>query len=119
LFRVSFSQYGVVSGHCFVESSWEVSRNHFRSFSDRFGGHCIVPDGEIERLFNLYVALSRSSGQETICLLRDFNDQLFMQAHDPMLLAEDDRLEDLNKQTMRWWREMRSSTEMDLSVATQ
>ncbi|KAJ7309974.1 hypothetical protein DFH08DRAFT_719085, partial [Mycena albidolilacea] len=48
-------------------------------------------------LFNLYVALSRT--------------------HDPMLLAEDDRLEDLNKLTMRWWREMRSSTEMNLSIA--
>jgi hypothetical protein len=70
-------------------------------------------------LFNLYVALSRNSGRETICLLRDFNDQLFTQAHDLMLLAEDDRLEDLNKQTIRWWKEMRSSTEMDLSIATQ
>jgi hypothetical protein len=76
----------------------------------------LPPTGKLS-LFNLYVALSRSSGRETICLLRDFDDQLFMQAHDLMLLAEDDRLEDLDKRTMRWWREMRSSTEMDLSVA--
>ncbi|KAJ7835566.1 hypothetical protein B0H14DRAFT_2363265, partial [Mycena olivaceomarginata] len=54
------------------------------------------PTGKLT-LFNLYVALSRSSGQQTIY----------------------DRLEDLNKQTMRWWREMHSSTEMDLSIATQ
>jgi hypothetical protein len=36
-----------------------------------------------------------------------------------MLLAEDDILEDLNKETMRWWREMHWSMEMDLSIATQ
>jgi hypothetical protein len=45
-----FSQYSVVSGHCFVESSWEVSQNHLRSFSDRFGGHCVAPNWEIEPL---------------------------------------------------------------------
>ncbi|KAJ7342848.1 hypothetical protein DFH08DRAFT_640012, partial [Mycena albidolilacea] len=43
------------------------------------------PTGKLS-LFNLYVALS--------------------QTHNPMLPAEDERLEDLNKQTMRWWREM-------------
>jgi hypothetical protein len=52
-------------------------------------------------LFNLYVALSRSSGRETICLLRDFDDELFMKSHDPMLLAEDDRLKALNEKTRR------------------
>ncbi|KAJ7770381.1 hypothetical protein B0H14DRAFT_2383013, partial [Mycena olivaceomarginata] len=52
------------------------------------------PTGKLS-LFNLYVALSRSSGRETI----------------------HDRLEDLNKLTMRWWREMRSSTEMNLNIA--
>ncbi|KAJ7724924.1 hypothetical protein B0H14DRAFT_2291670, partial [Mycena olivaceomarginata] len=45
----------------------------------------LPPTGKLS-LFNLYVALSRT--------------------HDPMLLAEDDRLEDLNKQTTRWWREI-------------
>ncbi|KAJ7130996.1 hypothetical protein C8R44DRAFT_698999 [Mycena epipterygia] len=59
-------------------------------------------------LFNLYVALSRSSGRETIRLLRDFDDELFMKSHDPMLLAEDDRLEALNEQTKRWWEEMQA-----------
>ncbi|KAJ7126688.1 hypothetical protein C8R44DRAFT_617471, partial [Mycena epipterygia] len=38
-------------------------------------------------LFNLYVALSRSSGRETI---------------------QDDRLEALNEQTKRWWEEMQA-----------
>ncbi|KAJ7142438.1 hypothetical protein C8R44DRAFT_725797 [Mycena epipterygia] len=63
-------------------------------------------------LFNLYVALSRSSGRETIRLLRDFDDKLFMKSHDPMLLAEDDRLESLNEQTRRWWEERQSQKEM-------
>ncbi|KAJ7810520.1 hypothetical protein B0H14DRAFT_2863487 [Mycena olivaceomarginata] len=63
------------------------------------------PSGTLS-LFNLYVALSRSSGRESIRLLRDFNDELFMQAHDPRLLEEDDRLESLNSRTQQWWKEM-------------
>jgi hypothetical protein len=59
-------------------------------------------------LFNLYVALSRSSGRETIWLLRDFDDALFLKGHDPVLLAEDDRLESLNESTKMWWQEMRT-----------
>ncbi|KIL62905.1 hypothetical protein M378DRAFT_46886, partial [Amanita muscaria Koide BX008] len=47
-------------------------------------------------LFNLYVALSRSSGRETIRLLRDFDPRLFRQTHDVNLMTEDDRLEKLN-----------------------
>ncbi|KAJ7126928.1 hypothetical protein C8R44DRAFT_912226 [Mycena epipterygia] len=60
-------------------------------------------------LFNLYVAaLSRSSDRETIHLLRDFDDELFMKSHYPMLLAEDGGLKALNEQTERWWDEMQS-----------
>ena len=44
-------------------------------------------------LFNLYVALSQSSGHSTIRLLRDFNDGHFQTAHEGELLAEDDRHE--------------------------
>jgi ATP-dependent exoDNAse (exonuclease V) alpha subunit len=50
-------------------------------------------------LFNLYVALSRSSGRGTIRLLRDFNEEIFKQRHSAELLQEDDRLEWLNEQT--------------------
>ncbi|KAJ7187077.1 hypothetical protein C8R46DRAFT_880272 [Mycena filopes] len=57
-------------------------------------------------LFNLYVALSRSSGRETIRLLRDFDEDMFKKGHDAILLAEDDRLEELNEQTQEWWRKM-------------
>ncbi|KAJ7633509.1 hypothetical protein B0H17DRAFT_961772 [Mycena rosella] len=60
------------------------------------------PSGTLS-LFNLYVALSRSSGRESIRLLRDFGDELFLKGHDPALLAEDDRLETLNEGTSQWW----------------
>lgn len=65
------------------------------------------PTGTLS-LFNLYVALSRSSGRESIRLLRDFDDALFLKGHDPVLLAEDDRLESLNESTKMWWQEMRT-----------
>ncbi|KAJ7681499.1 hypothetical protein B0H17DRAFT_942931, partial [Mycena rosella] len=48
------------------------------------------PSGTLS-LFNLYVTLSRSSGHESIRLLRDF---------------EDDRLETLNEGTSQWWQHM-------------
>ena len=57
-------------------------------------------------LFNLYVALSRSSGRSTIRLLRDFDDELFKKGHCAELLAENDRLNELNEETLKWWREM-------------
>ncbi|KAI6098558.1 hypothetical protein EDD16DRAFT_1562833 [Pisolithus croceorrhizus] len=57
-------------------------------------------------LFNLYVALSRSSGRSTIRLLRNFDDNIFQASHSPELLAEDDRLEELNEKTLVWWKEM-------------
>ena len=54
-------------------------------------------------LFNLYVALSRSSGWNTIWLLRDFNDDMFLQTHVPELLKEDERLVELDVGTRKWW----------------
>jgi len=56
-------------------------------------------------LFNLYVALSRSSGCQTIRLLRDFVMKVFQGAHCPELLAENDRLEYLNEKTLKEWKE--------------
>ncbi|KAF9471634.1 hypothetical protein BDN70DRAFT_869107 [Pholiota conissans] len=61
------------------------------------------PTGRLT-LFNLYVALSRSTGRKTIQLLRDFDDELFKTAHDPQLLQEDDRLERLNSITKEWYK---------------
>ncbi|KIK17017.1 hypothetical protein PISMIDRAFT_685755 [Pisolithus microcarpus 441] len=60
------------------------------------------PSGGLN-LFNLYVALSRSSGRETIRLLRDFEDTLFKSTHAADLLAEDDRLLLLDGETVAWW----------------
>lgn len=57
-------------------------------------------------LFNLYVALSRSSGRSTIRLLRDFEDSLFYQEHDEDLLTEDARLDELDRKTKAWWLSM-------------
>ncbi|KAJ3559149.1 hypothetical protein NM688_g520 [Phlebia brevispora] len=56
------------------------------------------PTGRLT-LFNLYVALSRSSGRQTIRLLGDFNDVMFLQAHNPDLLLEDERLQRLDEKT--------------------
>ncbi|KAF8959818.1 hypothetical protein BDZ97DRAFT_1666644, partial [Flammula alnicola] len=47
------------------------------------------PPSSILSLFNLHVALSRSSGRDTIRLLRDFDDKMFTKAHDPELLDPD------------------------------
>ncbi|KAJ3559079.1 hypothetical protein NM688_g560 [Phlebia brevispora] len=61
------------------------------------------PTGRLT-LFNLYVALSRSSGRQTIRLLRDFNDAIFLQAHNPDLLLEDERLQRLDRKTYEAWK---------------
>lgn len=57
-------------------------------------------------LFNLYVSLSRSSGRKTIRLLRDFNDEMFLQVHEPELIDEDERLEAMDTATKEWWERM-------------
>ncbi|VDC07039.1 unnamed protein product [Peniophora sp. CBMAI 1063] len=54
-------------------------------------------------LFNVYVALSRSSGRDTIRLLRDFDESQFQRSHDPDLLAEAIRVRNLDTRTKRWW----------------
>ncbi|KAF9516082.1 hypothetical protein BS47DRAFT_1293097 [Hydnum rufescens UP504] len=49
--------------------------------------------------FNAYVALSRSSGKDTICLIRDFDDTLFTTPACEILEAEDTRLRELDRST--------------------
>jgi ATP-dependent exoDNAse (exonuclease V) alpha subunit len=51
--------------------------------------------------FNAYVALSRSSGRDTIRLLRDFDEDLFTTVPSEALEAEDVRLEELDEKTRR------------------
>jgi hypothetical protein len=60
------------------------------------------PTGSLN-LFNLYVALSRSRGRDTIRLLRDFDDAMFCKRHDDELLREDSRLEALDNATKTWY----------------
>ena len=66
------------------------------------------PRGTIS-LFNLYVALSRSSGRSTIRLLRDFDERILRQKHDTLLLAEDDRIIRLDRTTRNAWTEREAS----------
>ena len=63
------------------------------------------PSGKLS-LFNLYVALSRSSGRETIRLLRDFDDDIFLEVHKPELTLEDERLDGLDSTTKLWWQKL-------------
>jgi PIF1-like helicase len=62
-------------------------------------------------LFNLYVSLSRSSGRSTIRLLRKFDHDIFKKPHSFHLLAEDDRLEQLNSRTKEIWEQIKNNTE--------
>lgn len=58
-------------------------------------------------IFNLYVALSRSSGRESIRLLREFEDSLFLRPLPPELVDEDERLDRLNEMTRKAYDEGR------------
>ena len=68
------------------------------------------PSGGLN-LFNLYVALSRSSERSTIRLLRDFDDELFKKRHSLEPLAEDDKLMELDQKTDEWWKKMAKDNE--------
>ena len=57
---------------------------------------------------SIYVSLSRSSGCKTIRLLRDFDDEMFLQAHDPKLTDEDERLDQMDVATKEWWDSMQA-----------
>ena len=57
-------------------------------------------------LLNIYVALSRSSGRDTIRLLRDFDDKLFEKRDYCALLPEDERLDEMDRQTRMWYEQV-------------
>ncbi|GJF00157.1 ATP-dependent exoDNAse [Phanerochaete sordida] len=57
-------------------------------------------------LTNMYVALSRSPGRDTIRLLRPFDRAIFLRRLDPDLETEDERLERLDGETRAWWKAM-------------
>ena len=60
-------------------------------------------------LFSLYVALSRSRGRKGIRILRDFDEKWCKTNHKEHLLAEDDRLRELDTMTKRWWNSTKSA----------
>ena len=57
----------------------------------------LLPQGQ--SLFSIYVTLPRSSGQSTIRLLHDFDDQLFTQSFEPSLIQDDEQLKVLDRKT--------------------
>lgn len=53
--------------------------------------------------FNIYVALSRGTGQDNIRLLRDFDQRLLQQHPSEFLRMEDEHLQKLNDVTKKLW----------------
>ena len=53
--------------------------------------------------FNIYVALSRGTGQDNIRLLRDFDARLLQQHPSEYLRLEDERLKTLDEKTKMLW----------------
>ena len=96
-------QYPVTAAYCFTD---------YRSQGQTIP-HVIVniasPPSSKLSLFNLYVSLSRSSGREAIRLLQEFDDEIFLEAHEPELVLEDERLDNLDNITKLWWEEMGSA----------
>lgn len=60
--------------------------------------------------FDVYVALSRAKGRESIRLLRDFDEKLLQQHPSENLLVEDERLKKLDEDTKRWWQSIQNLT---------
>ena len=54
--------------------------------------------------FNVYVALSRGTSRNNICLLRDFDISLLQQHPSEFLRLEDERLHNLNEVTKKIWK---------------
>jgi len=97
-------QYPVTAAYSFTdhrsEDHWTITRVIVDIASP--------PGGKLSlTLFNLYVALSRSSGREMIRLLQDFDGENFLEVHEPELTLEDERLDLLANTTKLWWKELR------------
>ena len=93
-------QYPITAAYCFTDY-----RSQGQTIPRVIIDIASPPSGKLS-LFNLYVALSRSSGRETIRLLREFDDEIFLEAHETELVLEDERLDNLDGKTKLWWTEM-------------
>lgn len=69
------------------------------------------PSGNRLTNFNYYVALSRSSGRETIRLLRDLDISVLKQPQNMYLEREDGRLRELSQKTKEWWDSIKGNEE--------
>lgn len=100
--RMVRSQFPLTAGYAFTD---------YRAQGQTLG-NVIVDIGKVPSAkltpFNAYVALSRSSGRETIRLLRDFDPDLFTKEPCPMLAKEDERLAGLNEETRVMWEARRT-----------
>ena len=94
---VTRAQYPITAAYCFTDY-----RSQGQTIPRVIVDIASPPTGKLS-LFNLYVALSRSSGREAVRLLRDFDDKIFLEAHEPELVLEDERLDKLDKETKVWW----------------
>ena len=98
-------QYPITAAYCFTDY-----RSQGQTIPRVIIDIASPPSGKLS-LFNLYVALSRSSGRETIRLLREFDDEIFLQAHEPELALEDERLDKLDNATKMWWQKLNSESD--------
>ena len=65
--------------------------------------------------FNMYVALSRGTGRESICLLQDFDEKLLQQHPSEFLRLEDLCLQNLNENTKKMWQMKKYCKQSNLS----
>ena len=93
---VTRGQYPITAAYCFTDY-----RSQGQTIPRVIVDIASPPTGKLS-LFNLYVALSRSFGREITRLPREFDDMIFLEAHEPELVLEDERLDDLDKETKAW-----------------
>jgi hypothetical protein len=104
---ITQKQYPITLGYAFTDY-----RSQGQTIEKVIVDIATPPGGRTLQLFNVYVALSRSAGQETIRLLRDFDDKLFQQKLPEDLLREDERMEKMDRETEKWWAAVQRRSEI-------
>jgi len=96
-FQISRSQYPMTAGYTFTD--YKSQGQTIKYVIIDIGK---PPTGSLSP-FSVYVALSRSRGQDTIRLLRDFGANLFQNHPSNALRSDMRRLQKLNEDTKRDW----------------